>query len=124
MPNRAELPESRSRLVALALTVLLASAPAATRADRTGDLLRELEVLRAERMELELALERLKRQVPMAAELEHLEARVRRAAEVGTIVGADVVELAPIPGFHVYDYTAAALAAKIMNYALAGTGPR
>jgi agmatinase len=49
---------------------------------------------------------------------------LRRAAEVGTIVGADVVELAPIPGFHVYDYTAAALAAKIMNYALAGTGPR
>jgi agmatinase len=49
---------------------------------------------------------------------------LRRAAEVGTIVGADVVELAPIPGFHIYDYTAAALAAKIMNYALSGTGPR
>ena len=49
---------------------------------------------------------------------------LRRAAEVGIIVGADVVELAPIPSFHVYDYTAAALAAKIMNYALAGTGPR
>ncbi len=54
----------------------------------------------------------------------HALAILRRAAEVGTIVGADVVELAPIPGFHVYDYTAAALAAKIMNYALAGTGPR
>jgi len=92
MPNRAELPESRSRLVALALTVLLASAPAATRADRTGDLLRELEVLRAERMELELALERLKRQVPMAAELEHLEARVRRAAEVAELA----VEFRPL----------------------------
>jgi len=49
---------------------------------------------------------------------------LRRAAEVGTIVGADVVELAPIPGFHVYDYTAAALAYKIMSYALSGTGPR
>jgi agmatinase len=54
----------------------------------------------------------------------HALAILRRAAEVGTIVGADVVELAPIPGFHIYDYTAAALAAKIMNYALAGTGPR
>jgi len=49
---------------------------------------------------------------------------LKRAADVGTIVGADVVELAPIPGFHVYDYTAAALACKIMNYALSGTGPR
>jgi agmatinase len=34
------------------------------------------------------------------------------------------VELAPIPGFHVYDYTAAALAYKIMSYALSGTKPR
>ena len=49
---------------------------------------------------------------------------LRRAAEVGTIVGADVVELAPIPGMHVYDYTAAALAYKIMTYALSGTQPR
>ena len=49
---------------------------------------------------------------------------LKRAAEVGTIVGADVVELAPIPDFHVYDYTAAALAYKILNYALSGTGPR
>jgi agmatinase len=44
---------------------------------------------------------------------------IRRAAEVSTIVGADLVELAPIPGFHVYDYTAAHLAYKIMSYALA-----
>jgi agmatinase len=46
---------------------------------------------------------------------------LRRAAEVGSIVGADIVELAPIPGMHVYDYTAAALAYKIMTYALSGT---
>ena len=49
---------------------------------------------------------------------------LRRAAEVGSIVGADVVELAPIPGLHVYDYTAAALAYKIMTYALSGTQRR
>ena len=48
---------------------------------------------------------------------------VRCAAEVGTIVGADVVELAPIEGFHAFDYTAAAVAYKIMNYALHGTQP-
>lgn len=49
---------------------------------------------------------------------------LRRAAEVGTIVGADVVELAPIEGFHAFDYTAAALCHKILNYALSGTHPR
>ena len=49
---------------------------------------------------------------------------MRRAAEVGTIVGGDVVELAPIPGLHAADYTAAAVAYKIMSYALSGTGPR
>ena len=49
---------------------------------------------------------------------------LRRAAEVGSIVGADLVELAPIPGMHVYDYTAAALAYKIMTYALSGTQRR
>jgi agmatinase len=46
---------------------------------------------------------------------------LRRAAEVSTIVGADLVELAPIPGFHAYDYTAAHLAYKMMSYALSGT---
>jgi len=46
---------------------------------------------------------------------------LRRAAEVGTIVGADLVELAPIPGHHAYDYAAAALAYKMMSYALSGT---
>lgn len=47
---------------------------------------------------------------------------LRRASEVGTIVGADLVELAPIPGFHAYDFLAAQLAYKMMAYALSGTG--
>lgn len=49
---------------------------------------------------------------------------LKRAAEVSRIVGADLVELAPIPGLHFADYTAAALAYKMMSYALSGTGPR
>ncbi|MCL4188566.1 MAG: agmatinase [Rhodobacteraceae bacterium] len=49
---------------------------------------------------------------------------LKRAAEVGRIVGADLVELAPIPGLHAADYTAAALAYKLMSYALSGTAPR
>lgn len=49
---------------------------------------------------------------------------LRAAADVSTIVGADLVELAPIPGLHVYDYTAAHLAYKMMSYALSGTRPR
>lgn len=53
----------------------------------------------------------------------HALAILKRAAEVSTIVGADLVELAPIAGLHVFDYTAAHLAYKIMNYALSGTGP-
>ena len=43
---------------------------------------------------------------------------VRRACEVGTVVGADLVEFAPIKGFHAYDYTAAALAYKLLSYPL------
>jgi agmatinase len=43
---------------------------------------------------------------------------LRRACETGTVVGADLVEFAPIPGFHAYDYTAAALAYKLLSYAL------
>jgi len=54
----------------------------------------------------------------------HALAILKRAAEVSTIVGADLVELAPIPGLHACDYTAAALAYKILTYALSGTGPR
>ncbi len=44
---------------------------------------------------------------------------LRRACEVSNVVGADLVEFAPIKGFHAYDFTAAALAYKILNYALA-----
>lgn len=47
---------------------------------------------------------------------------LREAAGVATIVGADLVELAPIPGLHACDYTAAAVAYKILSYALSGTG--
>lgn len=49
---------------------------------------------------------------------------LRAAAEAGTIVGADLVEFAPLPGLHACDYTAAHLAYKIMSYALSGTTPR
>ena len=49
---------------------------------------------------------------------------IRRAAESGTIVGGDVVELAPVPELHGADYTAAAIAYKIMSYALSGTFSR
>lgn len=49
---------------------------------------------------------------------------LRRTAEVATIVGADLVELAPMPGLHACDYMAAALAYKLLSYALSGTGPR
>jgi agmatinase len=44
---------------------------------------------------------------------------LRRACEcAGKVVGADLVELAPIAGLHAYDYTAAALAYKMLAYAL------
>jgi agmatinase len=49
---------------------------------------------------------------------------LRRTGEVAQIVGADLVELAPMPGLHAADYTAAALAYKLLNYALSGTRPR
>lgn len=44
---------------------------------------------------------------------------LRRACSVGQVVGADLVELAPIAGLHACDYTAAALAYKILSYSLA-----
>ncbi|MGF1649653.1 MAG: agmatinase [Hyphomicrobiaceae bacterium] len=44
---------------------------------------------------------------------------MRRASEVASVVvGGDVVELAPIEGLHACDYTAAAVAYKLMTYAL------
>lgn len=43
---------------------------------------------------------------------------VRRACAAGRVVGADLVEFAPIAGLHACDYTAAALAYKLLSYAL------
>jgi agmatinase len=43
---------------------------------------------------------------------------LRAASQAGRIVGADLVELAPIAGFHAYDFTAAKLAYKLLGYAL------
>jgi agmatinase len=43
---------------------------------------------------------------------------LRAACAAGTVVGADLVELAPMPGLHACDYTAAALAYKLLSYAL------
>jgi agmatinase len=40
------------------------------------------------------------------------------------IVGMDLVEFAPIEGLHAFDFTAAHLAAKMLNYALSGTSRR
>lgn len=45
-------------------------------------------------------------------------ALLRRACEAGEVVGADLVELAPIKGLHACDYTAAAIAYKMLSYAL------
>ena len=45
---------------------------------------------------------------------------LRHASSVANVVGGDVVELAPIKGLHACDYTAAAVAYKIMSYALSG----
>ena len=44
---------------------------------------------------------------------------LRGVCEAGTVVGADLVEFAPIAGLHAFDYTAAALAYKLLSYALA-----
>ena len=43
---------------------------------------------------------------------------LRAASEQGTIVGADIVELAPRPGLHACDFLAAKLAYKLLSYAL------
>lgn len=44
---------------------------------------------------------------------------LRAAGRVGNIVGADIVELAPIPSFHACEFTVAKLAYKLLGYALA-----
>jgi agmatinase len=49
---------------------------------------------------------------------------LRRAAEVSSIVGMDLVELAPMKRLHACDFLAAQLAYKMMNYALSGTKRR
>ena len=63
---------------------------------------------------------------PVPGGLAYLQALaiLKRACEITTVVGADLVELAPMPNFHAANYTAAALAYKIMNYALSATAPR
>jgi len=43
---------------------------------------------------------------------------IRKTAQTHTIVGADIVELAPIKGFHASDFLAAKLAHKILNLSL------
>ncbi len=43
---------------------------------------------------------------------------LRAVAQAGRVVGADVVELAPISGLHAADFTVARLAYKILSYAL------
>ena len=43
---------------------------------------------------------------------------LRRACDTGEVVGADLVEFAPIKGLHACDYTAAAIAYKMLSYAL------
>ena len=43
---------------------------------------------------------------------------LRAACRTGKVVGADLVEFAPITGLHACDYTAAALAYKLLSYAL------
>jgi agmatinase len=47
---------------------------------------------------------------------------LQAAAKVSPIVGADVVELAPIPGLHACDFTVAKLAYKLLTYALSARG--
>lgn len=55
---------------------------------------------------------------------DELLAVLRRACKVGNVVGMDMVEFAPIKGFHAYDALAAHLSAKMLNYALSGTARR
>jgi agmatinase len=60
---------------------------------------------------------------PVPGGLAYLQALaiVRRACEVASeVVGADLVELAPMPGFHAANFTAAHLAYKMMTYAALG----
>ena len=42
---------------------------------------------------------------------------LRAVSQAGQVVGGDVVELAPIQGFHAADFTAARLVYKMLSYA-------
>jgi len=50
--------------------------------------------------------------------LKELRSNLGDARPLALLLGADLVELAPIPGLHGCDYTAAALAYKILSYVL------
>jgi len=45
---------------------------------------------------------------------------IRKAVQLGSVVGADITELAPQPGLHGCDFLAAKLAYKILSYAILG----
>ena len=63
--------------------------------------------------------------VPGGLSYLHALALLRAACDAADrIVGMDLVEFAPIAGFHAYDFTAAHLAAKMLHYALSGTTKR
>lgn len=47
---------------------------------------------------------------------------LRRVCQERNIVGADIVELAPIPGMHAPDFLAAKLACKLIGYVTEGKG--
>ena len=49
---------------------------------------------------------------------------LRAIAAEADVVGADVVELAPIPGYHAADFITAKLAYKLLSYVLAKPQPR
>ena len=42
---------------------------------------------------------------------------IREASKISNIIGADVVELAPVKHLHACDFLAAKLCYKILNYA-------
>ena len=46
---------------------------------------------------------------------------LRKVAEARRIIGADITELAPIPGLHAPDFLAARLAFKLVGYSLLGS---
>lgn len=53
---------------------------------------------------------------------EEVAALLREIAKRKKIIGFDITELAPIPGFHAPDFLAARLAYKLIGYAFARTG--